>query len=112
MRSVNINKKQCGGRIRLLKWPGLGKISRLSDWNRELMPQVFVLRLRLPLANDCVSKSPRWYGSPTELHIQPKRWGSQTKWHQRYGRQLLVATISNGAVRLMKQRIIECLLRR
>jgi hypothetical protein len=35
--------------MRLLKWPGLGKISRLSDWNRELMPQVFVRRLRLPL---------------------------------------------------------------
>jgi hypothetical protein len=35
----------------LLKWPGLGKISRLSDWNRELMPQVFVIRLRLPRVN-------------------------------------------------------------
>ena len=43
-----MNKKQYGSRIHLLKWPGLGKISCLSDWNRELMPQVFVLRLRLP----------------------------------------------------------------
>ena len=51
MRSVNINKKQCGGRIRLLKWRGLGKISRLSNWNRELMPQVFVIRLRQPRVN-------------------------------------------------------------
>jgi hypothetical protein len=48
MRNVNINKKRCGGKTRLLKWPSLGKISRLSGWNRQLMPQVFVARIRIP----------------------------------------------------------------
>jgi hypothetical protein len=46
MRSLNMDLKRSAGRIRLLKWPGLGRSSRLSSRERELVVREMVAENR------------------------------------------------------------------
>jgi hypothetical protein len=58
MHNANKNQKPCGGRTLLLKWPGLGKIPRLSLLEQGFdSPQEFVAIIRIPANTLCLQVS-------------------------------------------------------